>query len=115
MIYNINNLRLRAIIGPYEWERDIKQNLVLNVTYEMDAAKGEQSDEIGDVLNYHTLVNEIVERVEGSRFNLVEKLVDYVIGTVLSHKKIQWVEVEIHKPDALRFADSISLKTKRGR
>lgn len=115
MIYTIQNLRVRAVIGPNDWERKIKQNLVLNLVYACDAEKAAESDELADTLDYHIIHNELVERVEASRFNLVEKLADYVAGIVMAHKRVQWVEVEVQKPDALRFADTVSVKLKKTR
>lgn len=116
MIFNINRLRVRTLIGPYEWERKTKQDVIISIQYEIDTKKAEQSDELGDTVDYHPLINEVVERVEASRFNLVEKLIDYVAGIVMAHNKsIQWTEVEIEKPSALRLGDSVSLKLRKNR
>lgn len=116
MQFTLNRLRVRTLIGPYDWERKNKQDVIITVKYEMDTRKAEQSDELADSLDYHPLTNEILERVEASRFNLVEKLVDYVAGIVIAYNKnIKWVEVEIEKPSALRLGDSVSLKLRKDR
>lgn len=115
MIFTIQRLKLHAIIGQYAHERKEKQDIYLIITYEMDASRAASSDEMGDTLNYHDLVKEITERVEESRFNLIEKLADYVAALVMNRKPIQWVEVEVQKPAALKGGDYISVKHKKVR
>lgn len=115
MIFTIQRLKLSAIIGQYDHERKTKQDVFLNIQYEMDVSKASHSDEIGDTLNYHELVKEITKLVEESRFNLIEKLADYVAGIVMNRKSIRWTEVEIQKPGALPAGDYISVKCRKDR
>ena len=44
MIIRIKNLRLRTIIGVYEWERQQAQEIVLNIELEFDGTRAAASD-----------------------------------------------------------------------
>ena len=44
-----------------------------------------------------------------NRFSLLEKLTADVLALASAHPAVHFAEVEIDKPHALRFADSVSL------
>jgi FolB domain-containing protein len=70
----ISDLLLRTVIGDNEWERDRKQDVIINLTCEFDATKAAQSDAIADTVDYKKLKKKIMEEVENSRYRLLEKL-----------------------------------------
>jgi D-erythro-7,8-dihydroneopterin triphosphate epimerase len=104
----IKNLRLRTYIGFNDEEREKKQDVVINVvlTYDGDAAAS--SDEVGGALNYRDVTKQIIEYVEGHSFLLLEKLAGDVMAIVKRSERVSAATVEIDKPHALRFADSVS-------
>ncbi|WP_290650290.1 dihydroneopterin triphosphate 2'-epimerase [Aquisalimonas sp.] len=105
----IKNLRLRTFIGLNEEEQEKRQDVVLNIIVDYDALRAATSDSPDDALNYRTITKEVIELVEDNRFLLLEKLVHDVIKLVLEHPAAHGVQVEVDKPHALRFADSVSL------
>ncbi|MBD3288049.1 dihydroneopterin aldolase [candidate division KSB1 bacterium] len=109
MIVRIKNLRLRTIIGIFDWERENKQDVVLNIEYEFDGTKAANSDDIEDTVDYKTLTKRIISEVEASQFYLLEKLANHVLEIIMDNEKVQRAFVEIDKPQALRFADSVSI------
>ena len=106
----ISDLRLRAIIGTNDWEREHKQDIVINITMEFDAAKASQSDNLTDTVNYKTITKKIIKEVEASEFFLLEKLTDTVLKIVMEHPMVTQATVRVDKPFALRFADSVSME-----
>jgi len=106
----IKNLRLRTIIGIEEAERNHKQDIIINVEIEVDIDQAARSDQIDDAFNYKTVTKKIITFVEGSDFFLLERLVDQILKLILQDEKVMAVTVEIDKPAALRFSDSVSLK-----
>ena len=106
----IKNLRLRTIIGIEAAERTHKQDIIINVEIEVDTAQAAQSDQIGDAFNYKTITKRIIKFVESSDFFLLEKLVDQILKFIMQDENVIAATVEIDKPAALRFADSVSLK-----
>ncbi len=109
MIIRIKNLRLRTIIGVKHWERRKVQDVIINVEIEFDGSKVAESDNIHDTINYKAVKNRIVEEVEKSRFYLLDRLASHVLKIVMEDKKVQRATVEVDKPNALRFADSVSV------
>ena len=109
MIIRIKNLRLRTIIGVKHWERRKTQDVIINVEMEFDGSKVAESDNINDTINYKTIKNRIVEEVEKSRFYLLDRLASHVLKVVMEDEKVQRATVEVDKPNALRFADSVSV------
>ena len=106
----ITNLRLRTIIGIYEWERKHKQDIVINVTIEFDATKASKSDNIDDTIDYKAITKNIIKEVEASEFFLLERLTDMVLQITMKHPQVVKATVRIDKPVALRFADSVSME-----
>ena len=111
----IKNIRLRTIIGIESFERTNKQDIVINVALDVDTQKAAVSDDIVDALDYKKLTKSIIAFVEATDFFLLERLCDEVLDIVMQDKRILWGQVEIDKPGALRFCDSVSLEVSRDR
>ncbi|MCK8516206.1 dihydroneopterin triphosphate 2'-epimerase [Methylonatrum kenyense] len=105
----IKELRLRTFIGFNPEEQQKLQDVVINVLIEYDALKAARSDQPEEALNYKTVTKQIIRLVEENRFLLLEKLVHDVLNCAMEHPSVERAEVEIDKPHALRFADSVSL------
>ncbi len=105
----IKNLRLRTYIGINEDEIRNKQDVVVNVKIHYDAVQATNSDQMDDALNYKTITKAIIKLVEDNRFYLLEKLTADVLAIAAEHSWVSYAEVEVDKPHALRFSDSVSL------
>ena len=110
MKIRVRNLRLRTIVGIYDWEKAEKQDVIINIEFEIDGTKAALSDSISDTLNYKNLNKKIIDTVQSSEFNLLEKLAKTVLDIVMQEEKVLWARVEVDKPGALRFSDSVSVE-----
>ncbi|MDP5134675.1 dihydroneopterin triphosphate 2'-epimerase [Rheinheimera baltica] len=108
-IIQIKNLRLRTYIGIKDDEINNKQDVVINAKIHYSAADAANSDNMENALNYRTITKKIIALVEQQRFSLLEKLTADVLAIASEHASVRYAEVEIDKPHALRFADSVSL------
>ncbi len=106
----IKNLRLRTFIGFNEEEKTKKQDVIINIELRYDATLAKQSDSVVDACNYKILTKKIIALVEEQAFDLLEKMAGDIIDLIADIGKIQYASVEIDKPHALRFADSVSIK-----
>ncbi len=106
----IKNLRLRTYIGFNPDETEKKQDVIINVLFEYEAPEGIEEDRVEDAVNYKTITKAIIRFVEGQSFLLLEKLTQDVLELVLENKHIDRATVQIDKPHALRFADSVSVE-----
>lgn len=109
MIIKIENLRLRTIVGIYEWEKKDRQDLVINVELEFDGSRASDSDNIEDTVDYKKITKKIIKFVEGNSFNLLEKIAGGIADISLENMNVYKSVVKISKPGALRFADSVSV------
>ena len=108
-IIRIKNLRLRTFIGIKEEEIANRQDVVVNVAIHYPAEKSRNSEDINDALNYRTITKAIIAHVEGNRFALLERLTQEILDLVMTHQAVRYAEVEVDKPHALRFAESVSI------
>ena len=113
MTIKIKNLRLRAIIGVNQWERQNRQEIIVNIEMEYDGSAAAASDRVEDAVDYSALKRRLLAEVEATEFFLLEKLATFVLNIVMQDSRIVSTVVEIDKPHALRFADSVSV-TVRG-
>jgi D-erythro-7,8-dihydroneopterin triphosphate epimerase len=109
MQIHIKNLRLRTIIGVDEWERERLQDVVVNVWADFDGSEAAASDDLRHSVDYRAMKRRIMEAVETSRYKLLEALAARVLELVLDDPRVTAGRVEIDKPHALRFADSVSV------
>ncbi len=106
---SIKNLRLRTYIGIKEDEIANKQDVVVNATIWYDAGNSIECNEIERALNYRSITKNIIAHVEHNRFALLERMTAEILGMVMEEPRVQRAEVEVDKPYALRFADSVSI------
>jgi len=105
----IKNLRLRTFIGFNEEEMQKKQDVVINAVIKYDAIKAAENDNVDLAINYKVITKAVIKLVENNRFLLLKKLTHDILALCADHPWVKWAEVEVDKPHALRFADSVSL------
>jgi len=110
MIVRVKNIKAEAVIGVYEWEKKKLQPIIINLKMEYDASVAVKSDKINDAVDYCELTKKIVEKVSKTNFELLEKLVDFVLAISMEDKRVTWAEVEIDKIKPIEeYADSVSV------
>jgi len=105
----IKNLRLRTYVGINEDEIQNQQDILVNVVIGYAADRAVQFNRIEEALNYRTITKEIIAHVEGGRFALLERLTKELLEIVMHYEQVEVAEVEVDKPHALRFSDSVSV------
>ncbi|BAP41470.1 dihydroneopterin triphosphate 2'-epimerase [Pseudomonas sp. LJDD11] len=105
----VKDLRLRTFIGINEDEILNKQDVLINLTICYPAQQAVRDNDIDHALNYRTITKAIIQHVEGNRFALLERLTQEVLDLVMSNEAVTYAEVEVDKPHALRFAESVSI------
>ena len=111
----IQNLKVRGIIGLNEWEREKKQEILINLSLAVDCRAAGKSDDVGDALNYRTLTKAVIAYAESSQHFLVEALAHNIARICVVDNGAELAEVRVEKPGALRFADSVGVEIRRRR
>jgi len=112
---HIKDLMLRCIIGLNDWEREKKQDVVINIILYADLRTACRSDNIDDTVDYKAIKQKIADMVESSSYMLIERLAQHVADICLENPKVQSVRVMIDKTGALRFARSVGIEIIRDR
>lgn len=110
----IKGLKVKAVIGVFDWEKQIRQNLVLDLDLRADVAHTAASDTLEEAVDYKAISKRVAEFVEASRFQLVESLAEAVAGLVREEFSVGWVRVRIAKPFAVRTAQEVGVVIERG-
>tara|TARA_R110000782_G_scaffold16338_14_gene46960 strand:- start:1685 stop:2044 length:360 start_codon:yes stop_codon:yes gene_type:complete len=110
----LNELKVDTIIGIWEWERRIRQTVVIDLEMSADIAKAAATDEVADTLNYKSVAKRIQDFVAGSSFQLVETLAEKIAGIVRDEFDVQWVRVKVNKPGAIRGSKDVGVLIERG-
>ncbi|MGH7539787.1 MAG: dihydroneopterin aldolase [Gemmatimonadota bacterium] len=110
----IRDLLVRGIVGLNDWEREKRQDILINLEVFVDARAAGRSDDVDDSINYRTLVKDIIAYVEGSSHYLVEALATEIARIAVRAHGADRVRVRVEKPGALRFARSVGIAIERG-
>lgn len=105
----VKDLRLRTYIGIKEEEILNRQDVLINLTILYPASSAVEINEIEHALNYRTITKAVIRHVEDNRFALLERLTQEILDLVMSNAQVCYAEVEVDKPHALRFAESVSI------
>jgi 7,8-dihydroneopterin aldolase/epimerase/oxygenase len=111
----IHALKTEAIIGIFDWERQVKQTVIVDIEISADIRKAALSDSIGDTLNYKKVAKRVLAFVEGSQFHLVETLAEHVAMLLLEDFGIAWVRLSLSKPGAIRSSRDVGVLLERDR
>ena len=109
----IKDLLARGIIGINEWERDNKQDILINLTLFTDIRPAGASDRADDILNYRTITKAVIAHVEQSNYSTVEALATAIARICVVGYGAQRAVVRVEKPGALRFAASVGVEIER--
>jgi D-erythro-7,8-dihydroneopterin triphosphate epimerase len=110
---HIRDLLIRCIVGIYDWEREKKQDVLINITLYADLKTACQTDRIEDTIDYKAIKQKVVDMVESSSYMLVERLAERVAEVCLENPQVQRVKVLVDKTGALRFARSVGIEIVR--
>jgi 7,8-dihydroneopterin aldolase/epimerase/oxygenase len=113
-IIYLRDLKIPCTIGVWDWERQIKQTVHIDLDLAVDLTVAAASDRIEDTLNYKTVVKRLKEFVGASEFHLVEALAEAIAQTLLTEFGVPWVRVRINKKGAVRDATDVGVEIERG-
>lgn len=113
-IIYLRDLRIDTIIGIYDWERRMKQTIVLDIEMATDISQAANSDNIEDTLNYKDVAKRIMTFVGESEFELVETLAEKVTEIILTEFNTPWVKLTLNKKGAVRGVRDVGVIIERG-
>ena len=111
----LHGLTTECIIGFIDWERRVKQTVVLDIELPVDCRRAAQSDEVSDTLDYKKVAKRVLAFVETSQFQLVETLAHRLALVILAEFELPWVRISLNKPGAIRHSRDVGVVIERTR
>ena len=110
----LRDLRIETVIGIYDWEREVKQTVILDLEMSADVAQAAITDDIEDALNYKAVAKRLIGFVGESEFKLVETLAERCAAIVREEFGVAWVRLRLNKIGAVRGATDVGVVIERG-
>tara|TARA_Y100000991_G_scaffold198847_1_gene170186 strand:- start:264 stop:611 length:348 start_codon:yes stop_codon:yes gene_type:complete len=109
----ISGLRATSVIGCYDWERDIRQTLVIDLKLKADFARAAETDALTDALDYAAISKRVIAVCDESRFQLLEALAEHLATLLLTEFSIARLQMTVTKPGAVEAADGVGVVIER--
>lgn len=110
----LKDLKARCVIGVWDWERQIRQRITIDLEMGTDIRKAAASDDLEDTLNYKAVAKRVVAFAEASEFKLIETLAERIAGLLLEEFEIPWCRVTLDKGGAVRGSRGVGVVIERG-
>ena len=109
----LSSLNVECIVGIWEWERRVKQRVVIDIEMATDIRKAAASDHIDDTIDYKAVAKRILAFVGESQYQLVETLTENIAKVIITEFGVSWVKVRLNKQGAIRFARDVGILIER--
>ncbi|MBI4731845.1 MAG: dihydroneopterin aldolase [Chloroflexi bacterium] len=109
----IKDLRIHAILGVDNWERETPQEILVNAVVFTDSRPADAPDDLTMCVDYSELAKEIRTLVEAARRFTVETLAEDIARLCLSRNGVKKVTVRVEKPGAVTGAASVGVEIER--
>ncbi len=111
----IEDLRIDTIIGIYDWEREVKQTIALDIEMAAENTKPALSEDISDALNYKAVAKRLIAFTEESQFQLVETLSERLVEIIMNEFDVPWCRLKLSKLGAVTGSRSVGVIIERGK
>ena len=109
----LSALTVECIVGIWEWERRVKQTVIIDLEMAADIRRAAASDHIDDTIDYKKVAKRLLAFVGESQFNLVETLAEQIARVVVTEFGVSWVKVRLNKQGAIRGARDVGIEIER--
>lgn len=111
----LRGLSVECIIGFIDWERRIKQTLLIDLEIPCDCARAARNDDVKDTVDYKRVAKRILGWVPTTKFLLVETLAHHLAMLLLSEFDLDWIRLSLNKPGAIRDSRDVGVQIERRR
>lgn len=110
----VKDLSVRGIIGVNDWEREKKQEIVVNAELRTDMSRIIETDDLSDGVNYRSVTKDIIRHIRNTERYTLEALTGDILDLCLEYDGVQHAKVSVEKPGALRFSKSVAVVLEGG-
>lgn len=109
-VTSIRGLEAYCVIGANEWERDIRQKVVIDIDLWVDVGEALNSDRLEDTVDYKKIKDKVLQFVSSSSYHLIEALAYNVAKICLNESRVKRVRVRVSKPGSLSYAEEAAFE-----
>ena len=109
----VEDLRAKGIIGIFDWEKKIKQEISLSYEIDHDNLTASKKDRIEATTDYKSITKKIISFIEENKFELVETFAEKIAEMVIKDFDVNWIKLRVSKPGALRFSKDVGVIIER--
>jgi dihydroneopterin aldolase len=110
----IEGLTFQTTIGFYQWEKEIKQTLVIDLAMGWNTALAAENDELAKTLDYAEISEAIVKFANNNPVDLIETLAERIAKFLMTQYHIPWLRLKLMKPTAVHNATTVGVEIERG-
>jgi 7,8-dihydroneopterin aldolase/epimerase/oxygenase len=111
----LRGLKTECIIGFIDWERQVRQTVVIDLELPCDCAHAAVTDQVADTVDYKTVAKRVLGFVGASEFQLLETLAHRLALLLLGEFPLEWIRISINKPGAIRHSRDVGVSIERRR
>ena len=109
----LSALSVECIVGIWDWERRVKQTVIIDIEMAADIRKAAATDHIDDTIDYKRVAKRLLAFVGESQFQLVETLTEAIARVIVTEFGVSWVKVRLNKRGAIRGARDVGIEIER--
>jgi len=113
-IVYIRGLAVETVIGIYDWEREIRQTVNLDIDMGFDILNAAQTEDVDNTLNYKSVSDDLIDFISQSEFQLVETMAEEIAQRLQRNFGIKWLRLRLGKPGAVPQAEDVGVIIERG-
>lgn len=110
----IRALEVETVIGIYDWEREVRQRVNLDIEMGTDIRQAASTEDVGCTLNYKSVSDRLIEFISASEFLLVETMAEEIAALVMQEFAVKWLRLRLGKPGAVPQAADVGVIIERG-
>jgi dihydroneopterin aldolase len=110
----IRGLEVETVIGIYDWEREIRQVVNLDLEMGLDIISAAQTEDVNKTLNYKSVSDRLIDFIGQSEFQLVETMAEEIAQLVQEEFGVKWLRLRLGKPGAVPQAEDVGVIIERG-
>ncbi|MEL7046887.1 MAG: dihydroneopterin aldolase [Pseudomonadota bacterium] len=110
----LRGLEIDTVIGVYDWERELRQRLIIDVEMAWDIKPAASSDKVQDALDYSAVARRLREFAAAQEFLLIERMAEAMAALLISEFAVPWLRLRLCKPGAVPEADDVGVLIERG-
>ncbi|ENW79724.1 dihydroneopterin aldolase [Acinetobacter sp. ANC 3929] len=112
----IEGLKVDTVVGCFNWERQIIQPLMLDLTIHNDLSQAAHSDELEDTLNYAQICALAAQVIQDAKPKLIEHAAQLVLECLFTtFPSIELISITIRKPAIIAQANAVGIRLERNR